>query len=352
MDSRERVLAALAHRETDRIPYTDGPWFTTIERWRKEGLPDDIPTDDFFGFEMGGCGADTSFRLPVRVIEETDEYIIQKNCNGITEKNWKHRTSTPELIAFSLDTRDKWEELKGNLAFDTKRINLEQDKPHLEKHRKKGRYISFYEGIGYDKFSSIVGPMNLLPALIEDPQWVEDMFRTHTDLVLACAEEMFGMGYEFDGAFFFDDLGYKNGVFFSTAIYRALLQPYHKKLCDFFHARGCKVILHSCGNVLAHIPALIEAGFDCLQPLEVKAGMDLIELKKEYGNVLSFMGGIDVRKMSADDPKVIEEEIRTKISYAKKGGGYIYHSDHSVPDSVSLDQYRRVIDLVLKYGKY
>src|SRR3990167_4873122 len=96
----------------------------------------------------------------------------------------------------------------------------------------------------------------------------------------------------------------------------------------------------------------IEAGLTCLQPLEVKAGMDLVELKKNYGEKLAFMGGIDVRKMSNPDPKVIEDEIKTKVTFAKKGGGYIYHSDHSVPDDISFPQYCRVIDLVRKYGSY
>ena len=80
--------------------------------------------------------------------------------------------------------------------------------------------------------------------------------------------------------------------------------------------------------------------------------MDLVELKKQYGDKLSFMGGIDVRAMADPDPAVIEQEIRTKVPVAMEGGGFIYHSDHSVPDSVSFDQYRRVIDLVLEYGTY
>lgn len=64
------------------------------------------------------------------------------------------------------------------------------------------------------------------------------------------------------------------------------------------------------------------------------------------------MGGIDVRAMSAEDPAVIEEEIRAKVGFAKQDGGYIYHSDHSVPDDVSFEQYKRVMELVHKYGKY
>jgi len=110
--------------------------------------------------------------------------------------------------------------------------------------------------------------------------------------------------------------------------------------------------LHCCGNVRPLIPDLIDAGVDCLQPLEVKAGMDLVELKREYGQDLAFMGGIDVRAMSNPDPQVIEREIAAKISAAKMGGGYIYHSDHSVPNDVSFAQYCRTLELVKKYGAY
>ena len=131
-----------------------------------------------------------------------------------------------------------------------------------------------------------------------------------------------------------------------------MLYPAHKKICDYFGKRNIPIILHSCGCVKSFIPFFIELGVNCLEPLEVKAGMDIIELKKEYGKEIAFMGGIDVRKMSIDDPGIIENEIKTKIETAKTGGGYIYHSDHSVPDNVSFEQYKRVIDLVKKYGKY
>ncbi|MCS7180258.1 MAG: hypothetical protein NZ891_02775, partial [bacterium] len=96
----------------------------------------------------------------------------------------------------------------------------------------------------------------------------------------------------------------------------------------------------------------IEVGLDCLQPLEVKAGMDLIELKEKYGDKIAFMGGIDTRLMSDPDPSKIEEEIKKKFEVAKKNGGYIYHSDHSIPNTVSFQQYCYVIELVKKYGIY
>ena len=349
---KERVLEALNHREADRIPIMDNPWFTTLDRWIEEGFPENTLPEDYFEFDMVGFHPDASFMLPERIIEETDEYIILNDHNGALKKDWKHRTSTPELIDFSLTSREKWEELKSNLVFRPERLNTEEDRPRLKRAKEKDKFIMLQSGIGYDRFSSIVGPMTLLPALLTDPDWASDMFGTHTDLLLRCAEEMFNLGYDLDGAFVCDDLGYKNGVFFSTEVYRNVLKPHHRRLCDFFHEKGCNVILHSCGNVKQHIPDLIDAGFDCLQALEVKAGMDVTELKKEYGDNLCFMGGIDVRKMSHPDPGVIEEEIRTKVSFAKKDGGYIYHSDHSVPDNVSLERFEYIMDLVKKYGSY
>jgi uroporphyrinogen decarboxylase len=159
-------------------------------------------------------------------------------------------------------------------------------------------------------------------------------------------------GLELDGAFLFDDMGYRNASLFSPDMYRDLLKPHHTRACDFFHQNNLPVILHSCGRVSGLVPDLVDAGFDCLQPLEVKAGMDLVGLKEEFGDRLAFMGGIDVRTMAHPDPGVIEEEIRSKIPAARKRGGYIFHSDHSVPDNVSWDQYQRVIELVHKYGSF
>jgi hypothetical protein len=120
----------------------------------------------------------------------------------------------------------------------------------------------------------------------------------------------------------------------------------------YCHSKNMKVMLHSCGNVKEFIPMLIEAGLDCLQPLEVKAGMDVRELKGKYGDKLTFMGGIDVRLMNLPDKSKIEEEIRSKFEVAKKGGGYIYHSDHSIPHTVSFQDFCTVMELVKKYGAY
>ncbi len=352
MTSRERITLALQHKEADRVAIQDGPWSTTIRRWHKEGLPAGQSPGSFFKYEMTNIGADLSLRLPGEVIEDTDDYTISRNANGVVHKNWKNSISTPELLDFTMNSREVWEEHKPGLKYDESRVNWKNALAAYENSRKSGRFICYSSAIGYDKWANIIGPETFLPAMLIDPEWSKDVYMTDAELNIAAAGEMIARGMEFDGAFLYDDLGYRNGTFFSPETYREQLFPAHKKLFNFFESKGIPTILHSCGCVKGFIPQFIEAGLTCLQPLETKAGMDLVELKKQYGDELAFMGGIDVRAMAADDPAVIEEEIRTKVGFARQGGGYIYHSDHSVPDDVSFEQYKRVIELVHKYGKY
>jgi len=108
--------------------------------------------------------------------------------------------------------------------------------------------------------------------------------------------------------------------------------------------------LHSCGNINALVPELVDMGLDALNPLEVKAGMDPLQLKQTYGDALVLHGGMNA--MLWDDIDRIEEEIRRLLPVLKQGGGYIFQEDHSVPDSVSLDNYRRIVELTKELGAY
>jgi len=352
MTSRERILLALSHKEADRVPIHDSPWSYTIDRWHREGLPEDQSPAEVFGYEMTGQGADCSLQLPHEEIEETETYRIYKDANGAISRSFKDHESTPERIDFTITDRKIWEEYKPRMAWNDSRVDWEEALKANNAVREKGLFITYNGAFGYDKTQGFVGSQRLLESMMEDPAWVKDMFDTAVDLLITAAEEMLSRGFQFDGAFVYDDMGYRNATLFSPAVYRAVEFPSQKRMCDFFKSKGMPVILHSCGCVKEFVPMLIEAGFTCLQPLEVKAGMDLVELKRDFGDRLAFMGGIDVRAMAHPDPAVIEREIHTKISFAKKGGGYIYHSDHSVPSNVSFEQYCRVMELVGKYGAY
>lgn len=352
MTSRERVLMALSHEEPDRVPIQDGPWGSTITRWRKEGLPEDADVVEYFSYEFASIGADTSPRFKHEVLDEDDEYIITRDAFGSVRRNHKDHSTTPEIIDCAVKNREDWERMKERLEPSEDRVDWEQAEETYRKQREKGRFITYNAAVGYDKIQAYVRSDRLLVAIVEEPEWVIDMYETDARLCIDMCEILLQRGFQFDGAFLYCDLGYRNALLFSPKHYREQLHPVFCKLCDYFNSKDMPVLLHSCGRVVEIVHDLIEAGFACLQPLEVKAGMDLIKLKQEFGDRLAFMGGIDVRAMADPNPKRIEEEIRTKFEVAKKGGGYIYHSDHSVPNNVSFQQYCRVMELVRKYGVY
>lgn len=98
------------------------------------------------------------------------------------------------------------------------------------------------------------------------------------------------------------------------------------------------------------IPDLIEVGVTALNPLEAKAGMGIRELKEKYYDKLAFIGNIDVRKLSGT-LKDVKEEFMSKVPIAAEGG-YVLHSDHSILPSVPLENYRYLLKLNEKFGRY
>ena len=348
VNSRERVTLALRHQEADRIPIQDQLWATTSARWRNEGMPE----GENFGWELAGFGGDVTLQLPSQSLEETDEYWIAKGSDGAVIKNWKGRSSTPEMIDFTIKTRADWEAVKPRMLWNETRVDWPGQRKAYEEAQRKGLFTfgSFYTG--FTRTCDMCGTDAVLMAMADDPGWVLDMMMTRAELCVRLAERMMAAGFDFDAGWIWDDLGFKQRSFFSTDMYRELIMPAHKLICGAFKARGKFMILHSCGYVMELAPLIMETGFDCLQPIEVKAGNDLLGLKRLYGDRLSFMGGIDVRAMADPDPAAIEREIATKVPVMKKGGGYIYHSDHSIPDNVSYQQYGLVRELVARYGQY
>jgi uroporphyrinogen decarboxylase len=352
MTHRERMRLALDHKEADHIPMQDSLWSATVARWHHEGLPDSIPAEEYFDYALHSFGADLSPMFPVRVLERNDEYIVESTAYGSVRKNHRDYSTTPELIDYAIKCREDWEAAKRRMQPSYTRVDWVSLRSQYERACSDNLYLTYSAVTGYDLCQAYIRSDMLLPLLITDPDWIRDMAETQADMVIEMAKIIMQAGYRFDGAFLYNDMGYRKAPFFSPRLYRALFQPADRRMFDFFHSQGMKVLLHSCGNVKMLIPDLLAVGLDCLQPLEVKAGMDLVELKREYGADLAFMGGIDVRTFNDPDPSALEQEVATKISAAKVGGGYIYHSDHSVPNNVSFEQYRRVLELVREYGAY
>jgi len=352
MTSQQRIRTTISLKEPDRVPIHDSPWGATVNRWRKEGMPDNISPEDFFGYEIVAIGADLSPRFPIKVVAENEEYITETTPEGGLRRNHRDYSTTPEIIDTPIKKKDDWLPIKERLKPDIKRIDWASSWRTYQRARDRGRYIIFAAPGGYDLLQCYIDSERLLIFMAEDPSFVKEMVDAISDLLLETVMMMYSEGFEFDGVWFFNDMGYRNGLLFSPRMYETIIGPSDRQRNTWIHEHGMQTILHSCGLVKELIPQLIAHGFDCLHPLEVKAGMDVRKLKVEYGSRIAFFGGIDVRLMADPDDSKIVEEIREKFKVAKDGGGYIYHSDHSVPLDVSFKKYQFVMDCVRRYALY
>ena len=352
MTSHERMTRMYERREADRVPVTDTPWASTVERWHREGMPEDVSCADYFGLDrFVSIGADNSPRYPEEIIEETDDHVIKTTKWGTTVRNWKHAGSTPEFLDYTVVDPDSWKEAKARMTPTRDRVDWSRLEQNYRRWREDGAWISAAFWFGFDVTHAwMVGTERLLMAMALEPGWVVEMFNHFLDVDIALFEMVWDAGYHFDAVRWPDDMGYKQNQFFSLEMYRELLKPVHKRAADWAHARGLKVQLHSCGYVAPMIPDLLDVGIDMLNPLEVKSGMDPVALKAEYGDRLAFRGGLNA--VLFDEPQRMWEEMRRVIPAMKEQGGYVASSDHSVPESVSLEEFREFIRLAKELGSY
>ena len=353
MTSHERFQRMFAHQEADRIPIIDDPWEATIERWQSEGMPADINYVDYFGLDkiVKISLTDNSPQYPQQVLSETETEITYTSAWGVTMKQWKHAASTPEFLNFTIVDADSWRKAKQRISPNRERVSWDVLEKNYKTWHEQGAWIAPLVWFGFDVTHSwMVGTERVLLALAEDPEWIVDMWRTELETDLSLLDMVWDAGYTFDSIFWFDDMGYKQNQFFSLRMYRNLLKPFHQRVIEWAHTKGIKAHLHSCGDIRPFIPDLVGMGLDCLNPLEVKAGMDPLKLKELYGRQLVLHGGVNA--VLWDQPDIIHAEMEKIIPVMKENGGYIFSSDHSVPSSVSLEDFRGIVELAKKLGSY
>lgn len=352
LTTHERFTRTFAHQEPDRIPIIDDPWDATIERWQREGMPSDVSYVDYFGLDhVSRISVDNSPRYPVQVLEETNDYIIQTSAFGVTTRQWKHAASTPEFLDFTIVDPDSWRQARQRITPSDDRIDWATLQRSYKNWRRRGDWIQALLWFGFDVTHSwTAGTERVLIALVEQPEWLMDIFGHMLEVNLALLDCIWEAGYTFDSVFWYDDMGYKHNQFFSLRMYRNVLKPFHQRAIDWAHARGIKAHLHSCGDVNPFVPELVGIGLDALNPLEVKAGMDPLRLKRDYGADLVLHGGINA--VLWDQPEAIRAEMERVVPTLKENGGYIFSSDHSVPSSVSLEDFRAIVELAKRLGSF
>ena len=363
MTGKERITNFFQRKPMDRIGVHEHFWNDTRVKWERDGHIKEgqtfaelfnhdieLSTDNFTSvFNMI---ADMDFE-PV-VLDETEETILRLDGNQARLRYHKLHDGTPEHVGFAATNGAAYRELLQPfiLQVDERRIDAELYQRLKANCERDQRFYIHSCLAPFECMHLASGHENLLIGMALEPEWVLEMAMDYAKLTVSLMEIMFEKYGKPDAIYHYEDLGFKGRPFMSPEHYKKCLQPAHKYLTDFAHSLGLPVMMHSCGFIEMLLPHMIEAGIDALDVMEVKAGMDPVKLTKEYGDVLSFMGGVDVRSLYLNDKKQIDAELESKIPFFKENCSYVLHSDHSIPVSVEYDTYVYFMEKGLELGTF
>jgi len=360
MNARERFLATLKGEALDRpFRYEWGVWEKTIERWQEEGFPEGADFRQHFDMdrlEMVSIGPDiiiSPFWPPFEeeTIEEGEDWVVARGRNGIVSKALRDapELSMPQFVRFPVQGRADWEEVKKRLEPDThERIEDLKSRlaPHISSRRDYPLIVTMCGAYAHPR--NLLGFENLSLFLYDDPLLIREIEENALELHRALFEAILSDA-EPDAVYIWEDMAFKNGPLVSPSHFRELMLPFYKKLTSFLRSRGVPSIwVDSDGNISELIGLFLEGGVDFILPFEVQAGMDIVKVRGDYGEVLGIGGGIDKRALALDS-KAIDAEIERVRPLLEAKRRYIPALDHSVPPNVPYENFCYYIEKVRSF---
>ena len=382
MNSRDRTLAALNHKETDYIPFDLGGMaqsgihknaYINLRRFLK--LPEKEVHLLNIITQVARQDMDFNERLKIdtqivygkwadnkeAILRDEKDYHAYTDEWGIGRRMPKVGGYYYDMYAHPLDMDNVDEGLNTYNwpdPIEPKRFTgIEEEIKCARKNEKLIILMGLCPGI-VEMYSWLRGFENFYIDLISRPKVVEHFLDKMVELKTAYWKYALSMfGKYIDVVSEADDMAGQNNMLFSPEIYRTLIKPYHRTLFSTIKKASpqVKILFHSCGAVRPIVPDLIEIGVDILNPIQIGAkGMDLIELKKDFGKDLSFWGGgIDTQNvLEKEGPWEIRNHVRRNIEALASGGGYVFSTDQIIQPNVSPENIMIMWDTFQKYKKY
>ncbi len=196
---------------------------------------------------------------------------------------------------------------------------------------------------------------NFLMDLLIDPVEVERMLDQLLERHLLTLEKVCkAVGDVVDIIRFGDDLGMTSGPFMAPETYRELFKPRHKQLCDYVKKHSnMHTFIHSCGSISLLMPDLIDAGIEIFNPVQCNAfKMEPEFLKKEFGADCTFWGGgvETVGTLNNGTPEQIRDQVFERMEIMSKGGGFVFNSVHNILPDVPPENILAMYDAVKEYN--
>lgn len=381
MESRERILAALDHKQADRVPRDfAGTRYSSIhaeayKRLRPAlGLPEaDIRIvdttqglagihDDILerlGADVGlvNAGSPQAYTKEVTDDGEYERFLDEFGVLRARPHGGLYYESTTSPLSGSISPGDieayPWPDPQDPGRFE----GMKERARHVHDVEKRATFVgSLCAGVTEMHFR-MRGYEDGYMDMALNPDLARRLMRKVTDLKLAYWEKVLDeIGPDIDVAAEADDLGAQHAPLFSPGAYRDIVKPLHKEIIDYIKSRSkAKFFLHSCGAIKELIPDLIDIGVDALNPVQVSAeGMETADLKAEFGNDITFWGGtVDPQKtLARGTAEEVRAETVRRINDLKPGGGFVIASIHNMQAQVPIENILAFWEAVEEAGRY
>lgn len=379
MSSRERVITALAHREPDRVPlsmsitidaYNDLKQYLGIE------IEDDKPSvghwtdvpihplvNEKFGLDVFwlrmGSPKKKHFAAPTDPNMRIDEWGIEWKKVALPKGGYYYEMCKHPLKDATIADLEDYPWPDPN---DPGRVEgLREYLKHIHDDTEFA-ILAKFGGAVFETAWYLRGMEQFFTDLVENPEFVHALFKKLMTIQMG----MDKVGLEAAGEYVDilrlsgEDLGSQESTLISLPMFRRMLRPYLQELWAYAKTTllsknpNAKIMLHSCGAIRPFIPDWIEMGLDILDPVQPNAkGMDPFELKRDFGDKLSFHGGIDAQHvLPFGTPEEVAMHTRKYIQALAPGGGYIVAPVHNVQGDVSAENIVAMRDAVEEFGYY
>ena len=347
LSSRERVLTALNHEESDRVPIAmicgniNPPAMRDLDKYLKQtrGTNAQSYIDSFLDVtEISACG---------EFDEKSDIWGVQRKdvCYG--------EGSYSEISYYPLNKMSTLEEIQNYAFPKVGQMPISQKIDEIRTIRKRKNTalvlsnVNIFETSWYMRgFEQAMMDMMLQPDLIHYIlETVTTFFAEYFFKILKeCNDDV-------DMVFTADDIGQQEGLLLPLDMWEEFIKPYHVRINEMIHNMGVKVIYHTDGAVSEAVPGLIDMGIDILQALQFSASnMDPNHLKDNYGEMLCFEGGMCVQNiLPFGKAEEVREETRKLITALGKNGGYLCGPSHFIQAGTPPENIVAFFDEALSY---
>ena len=325
-----------------------GPLIGLPEEWRAQGASEDeieMVAFDWDYVQRIHAGANTGpiDARPPEIIEETATHRTERDFLGRTMMLDKRTATIPLPLDYPVKTMDDWLKFKHHYRYREDRINWDQVAA-AKQAQQAGKLVTAGIPGAFDTVRQLMCEENGCMAYYLEPEVIADIMATITDTTTRVLQQLC-KELTVDQLSVHEDFAGKSGPLIGPVQIAEHMQPYYLSAWDIVREAGGRIFQQdSDGNINPVVDALLDCGLTCLYPMEPAAGMDIVALRKQYGQRIAMSGGID-KHVLRQDRAAIDRELEYKLQpLMRDTGGIVFGLDHRIPNGTPLELYRYYVE--------